>query len=212
MRDFFKSELQTLKIKTGLNQYENLSALPDAEDQFKLLFDSLVMVCDGFPEIPDNHKKRIIQEQIYRDQDFNQLTPRVVWKWLDREKGKYFKELAHIPTESNAKPVTYDELSPEIKQGVDDLIKSLQMDNAGLKSVPQVSQAEIDAIKIEDLEHQEGIKALKYPSTSKEDFQLNQRKIEWAKHHTDLQTGKLKPGSPSFEEWLAENKYSINNF
>lgn len=211
MRAFFKSELETLKIKTGLNQYENISALPDAEHQFKLLFDSLEDVCAQYPYIPDNDKKRIVQEQIYRDQDFNQLTPRVLWKWLEREKTKYFREAAHIPTESNAKPVTYDELSAETKEAVDIFLKALQSDNAGFKRVPEVTQADIDAIKLEDLEAQEGKKAV---STNLHDIErekqlfMHNKKIEYGRLFSDPTSheGKLKEGAPTFKEWIEKVK------
>lgn len=203
MRSFFKSELETLKIKTGLNQYENISALPDAEHQFKLLFDSLEDVCSQFPYIPDNDKKRIVQEQIYRDQDFNQLTPRVLWKWLEREKGKYFREAAHIPSESNAKAVTYEELTSETKQAVDQFIKALQSDNAGLKKVPVVTHEEIDSIKLEDLEQKEGKKAEStHYKTNPELVIMHEKKSEWMRLYHDILTGKKNENWISFEEYL----------
>lgn len=206
MRDFFKSELKTLKIKTNLNQYENLSALPDAEAQISLLLDSLARVTNepDFAYIPDHQKKRIIQEQIYRDPDFTGLTPRVVWKWLNAEKGKYFRESAHIPTESNAKPVAYENLAPEIKTQVDEFMRSLQ--EPSRFQMPAVSQKEIDDLKIEDLEHVEGRRGTYYQSTATEDYILQQKKLQWARECTDLHTGRLLPGALSFNEWLLIEK------
>lgn len=206
MRDFFKSELKTLKIKTNLNQYENLSALPDAESQISLLLDSLARVCNepDFAYIPDHHKKRIIQEQIYRDPDFTGLTPRVVWKWLNAEKGKYFKELAHIPTKTDAEPVDYQNLAPETKLKVDEFLRSLQ--EPSRFQVPQVSQQEIDDLKIEDLEIVEGKRGIRYPSTNPEYVIMQQKKIEWSRTNTHLHTGELLPGALTFEEWLKTDK------
>lgn len=158
MRDFFKSELETLKIKTNLNQYERLCELPNAKEEIKLLFDLLEKVCNEFPYIPEDQKKRIIQTGIYRDTDFTGLTPRIVWKWLNAESGKYFREDAHKPIEQTT-PVPYDELKPEIKIQVDEFIKMLS-DESTVKSVPGVSQAEIDSIKLEDLEEREGRKSI----------------------------------------------------
>lgn len=200
MRDFFKSELQTLKIKTGLNQYENLSALPDAGQQLQLLFDTLVKVCDEFPYIPDNDKKRIIQEQILRDNDFTQLTPRVVWKWLNAEKGKYFREAAHIPITPTAKPVTYDELSTETKEAFNKLLNLLQDGN--IRQVPMVSQDEIDYIKQRDTESREGRKAISTNYKPKDELVEHlELRTQWMRECTDIYTGKLKEGAPTFEQW-----------
>lgn len=106
MRDFLKSELKTLKAKTGLNQLENLSALPDSQNQIKILLDSIMLVFGEFHFIPDNDKKRIIQENIIRDQEFQGLNSRVVWRWLNAQKDKYYKELAHRESEEGAPPLT----------------------------------------------------------------------------------------------------------
>lgn len=106
MREFLKSELKTLKAKTGLNQLENLSALPDSQNQIKILLDSIMLVFDEFHFIPDNDKKRIIQENIIRDQEFQGLNSRVVWRWLNAQKDKYYKELAHRESESGEPPLT----------------------------------------------------------------------------------------------------------
>jgi len=90
MREFFKQELKTLKAKTGLNQYENIGAMPDAQFQFKILLDSMELACAEFSYIPDNDKQRIIREQILRDQDFTGLNSRVIWKWLNLNKDHYW--------------------------------------------------------------------------------------------------------------------------
>lgn len=211
MRSFFKSELETLKIKTGLNQYETLSAMKDNEGNpigaqtISKLLDALCLVCDGFGYIPDPDKKRIIQAAIINDQDFTGLNSRVVWKWLNAQSAKYFKEAAHIK-EPDPIPVAYNKLSPETKAEVDDFIRKLQSQGNGLKTVPVVSQAEIDSIRMEDLEEREGKRAesVGVHYTTQEEAELRDKKIEWARLYTDLYTGKLKEGAPSFSDWLKE--------
>jgi hypothetical protein len=162
MRDFFKQELKTLYARTQSRQYETISAMPDAAEQFKVLLDTLEEVCNKFNYIPETAQQNIIRERILSDKDFIGLNAKVVYKWFMEVRDTYFKESAHIKEVDTANPVTYDELSPETKAKVDDFIKGLQSETGGLKSVPQVSQAEIDAIKIEDLEERVGRKAIEF--------------------------------------------------
>lgn len=112
MRDFFKHELKTLKAKTGLNQYETFSGMPDAEVQLKTLLDGMVSVCSGFNYIPDDHKKEIIKAAIITDPEFTGLNARVIFKWLQAKNHLYFKEVAHVQTET---------LDPETKAPVEPL-------------------------------------------------------------------------------------------
>lgn len=123
MRDFFKSELKTLKAKTGLNQWENISAMENPEQEFKILFDSLEMVCAEFTFIPDNDKKRIVQENIIRDQEFKGLNARIVWKWLNANKDKYYKELAHQQAEQVHPPLTGEARDKRIAEYLEVLSK-----------------------------------------------------------------------------------------
>lgn len=118
MREFFKSELKTLKAKTGLNQYENISSMTDAKFQFKILLDSMVASCNEFNYIPDTDKKRIIQEQIIRDQDFTGLNSRVIWKWLNLNKDHYWTIF-----QMKQKPEAFEPCPPE---KVDFYVKKLK--------------------------------------------------------------------------------------
>lgn len=106
MREFLKKELETLKAKTGLLQYEKMSQDPDAVNQIRIMLDSIMLVFQEFHFIPDSDKKRIIQENIIRDQEFQGLNSRVVWRWLNAQKDKYYKELAHRESEEGAPPLT----------------------------------------------------------------------------------------------------------
>jgi hypothetical protein len=83
----------------------------------------------------------------------------MVWKWLNQQAHIYFKEEAHQPKEQVSGKF-YDQLSDETKSKVDDLLKVLSGAKPMLRIVPEVTQAEIDAIKIEDLEEREGRKSI----------------------------------------------------
>lgn len=126
MRDFFKSELETLKAKTGLNQYETFSNMPDAAHQIKILLDSMILVCQEFHFIPDEDKKRIIREMITRDQEFTGLNSRVIWRWLNAKKDQYYKELAHREAEAGDPPLTGEARDRAIQEYLNAI---LQVDN-----------------------------------------------------------------------------------
>lgn len=142
MRDFFKQELKTLKAKTGLNQYETFSSMPDAEVQLKALLDGMVSVCSGFNYIPDDHKKEIIKAAIITDPDFTGLYARVVFKWLQAKNNLYFKEEAHQKEKS-----VYDkvQLTEDQRTEVDKLLDDYKQEIiGGFGRVPELTTDEIE--------------------------------------------------------------------
>lgn len=152
MRDFFKSELETLYAKTQLRQYESLSSMPDAEVQIKAMLDALERVCAHYSYIPPEAQKAIVLDRMLKDEDFIGFNAKIVSKWFEQSKGKYFVEEAHKENkpDPNAKPVTYDELKPETKLAVDNLLKALAIDGGGIRSVPKPTPEELKAIETED--------------------------------------------------------------
>ncbi len=203
MRSFFKSELQTLYAKTQFRQLETLSAMPEPEKQISAMLDALVRVCEYYSYIPDEAKKAIILDRMLKDDDFIGFNAKIISKWFEQVKGKYFTEEAHKKpgNESNAAAITYDQFSPELKESFDNFLRALQSDNAGFKRVPEVSQKEIDSIKLEDLESQEGKRASGY-IPNPELAILHEKKIQWIRETHDPVSGKAFEGSLSFDEWL----------
>lgn len=145
MRDFFKQELKTLKAKTGLNQYETFSGMPDAEVQLKALLDGMVSVCSGFNYIPDDHKKEIIKTAIITDPDFTGLNARVVFKWLQAKNHLYFKEVAHMETEVKEEPLKGDDM----QKMLDEWKRELEGVSNNF-SVPKLTPEEIEKEGRED--------------------------------------------------------------
>lgn len=82
MRDFFKTELENLYIKTGLLQHQKISSMPESKDKFKQLFDLLEIECAKFPFMPDKDKQAWILERVMTDGDFQGFNPKIVNKWL----------------------------------------------------------------------------------------------------------------------------------
>jgi len=121
MKEFFKSELQTLKAKTGLNQYETFSNMPDAANQITILIDSMVLVCKEFEYIPDTDKQKIIQKMIIQDQEFTALNSRVVWKWLNMHKEAYWAK----SQEKVQEPEQVGPLTPETEKMISEYLAKL---------------------------------------------------------------------------------------
>jgi len=82
MRDFFKTELESLYLKTGLLQHQKISAMPNPHEQFKILFDLLEAECKKFPLMPDADKQAWISERVMTDGDFQGFNPKIINKWL----------------------------------------------------------------------------------------------------------------------------------
>src|SRR5688572_29199456 len=97
MRDFLKHQLENLHLTTGLRQYFKLSDAvnsdgePDGERQLRILIDGMVAACAQFPMIPDEAKQRIIEAALIQDQEFTELSSRVVYRWLNAHKDRFVK-------------------------------------------------------------------------------------------------------------------------
>lgn len=194
MRDFFKSELKTLKAKTGLNQWENISAMDNPEQEFKILFDSLELVCAEFTYIPDNDKKRIVQENIIRDQEFKGLNARIVWKWLNANKDKYYKELAHQQADQIAPPLVGEERQKRIAEYLEVLAKvqvQTTMPTSRFKEVKEQWKAP---------------EGEQYKPLSKEDVALKEFHLEYLQS----QVGKKPSEFDDEMEWMISKGYIEN--
>lgn len=113
MKEFFLNLLNNLDKLAGLRQIENIYAAHsdanEARKEINALLDVLVNMCAQFPYIPEVEQKRIINHCVITDPEFKNLNARIVYKWLSAQKDKYYKELAHIPTEPTAEPISKDD-------------------------------------------------------------------------------------------------------
>jgi len=161
MRDFFIKCFKDLHPLTGLRQYVDIVSNPEisaeyAQELIDELIEPMLEATQDFKYIPIPDQMKIIRRGILTTDRklFYHLDAYMVRKWLQDKAALYFKEEAHQPTkpgnESNARPVTYDELSPETKIAFDNLMIALQSENAGFKSVPKVTERELKSIEIED--------------------------------------------------------------
>jgi hypothetical protein len=98
MKEFFMKELDTLHLKTGLRQLENLMAKPDWQQDIDLLVDLMVQACNypPFNLIGVDVKQRVIQQAIIEDKDFIGLNAKFVVRslntWWNHNKDRYYEK------------------------------------------------------------------------------------------------------------------------
>lgn len=201
MREFFKAELLTLHLKTGLQQYYKLSdavnseGLPDGERQIRILIDSMVLVCQEFPMIPDEVKQKIIQAAIVRDQEFTGLHSRVVWRWLNAQKDRFIKQ-------PESGEVTKDERSPEEIARIQAIASEYLKTLTDFKPTYPHLEQDMKAIQREDQERQEGKKAVVHKTPTAEEVRRRLLHNQWIRENHDVLTGAKLPCWTPESEWL----------
>ena len=203
MRDFFRSELKTLHLKTGFQQYFKLSEMSDSAEQIKTLLDLLVAECDKFPMIPDADKKKIIQTCMIEDADFQGFNPKILWKWFNAACRRFIATQADYQEED---PASFVPCPPEERAAIDKMVQDYLKQLSGhTKDVFKGIEADMKAIQIEDKERQEGRKAVAIESRRQHVEQWeaeNARRLEWRKENYKEDGFTKKPCWTEYEEWL----------
>jgi hypothetical protein len=124
MKQFFLDLLNQLDKLTGIKQMDKLMNTEDPEKEVDELLTILVKTCEVFKLIPETDQKSIISHCVVSDGEFIGLNAKIVYKWLNAQKDRYFKEAAHIPSEpTHNKPP----LEGEARQkALNEWLKSLQ--------------------------------------------------------------------------------------
>jgi len=213
MREFFVKCFHDLQALTGLKQYTDLASHPDkewAQDVFNKIVNGMIHQSAMFEKlVPYERQKEVIEQGIISDPEMYALNAKMVYKWLhDEFKRSQARGIESGHHETNQLLESLPEPAP-ISEQTQKMINKYMFDlSRGISKVPEVSQKEIDDLKIEDLEQREGKKpvsaGVKY--STQEDYILQQKKIEWARECTELHTGKLKPRALSFDEFIRLDK------
>ena len=198
MKEFFIEILQSLKPMRGLNQFEDFKSRGDAgREDLKTLLNTLLDVCGKFPYLPDQVKKATIRQRILDDPELYSLTGAKIWLWLNQASQTY----NHTTEPVKVSGMACNEVTEATKQLIEDFKKELA-NSTGFKPVPAVTKTDIERIKMDDGQKQGKSLSKNVKLGTHEDYELNQKKIEWARENTDLYTGRLKPDGIRFEEWL----------
>lgn len=116
MREFFFNILTTLDKLTGLQQFNKINEMPDPKREINELLDMLCAVCNQFGTIPEDDKKRIIEDAILADPEFKGLNAKIIFKWLVSKREMYIKpETDKEVLPEGYKPLTGAERDAAIK-------------------------------------------------------------------------------------------------
>ena len=92
MQEFLKQCLEDLEPLTGIRQYYYLTTDQDGERKATVLILGIMEVLKQFPYIPESDQRKIIRDQMIKDQNYDSLNSRTVWKWLNSAKDVYWEK------------------------------------------------------------------------------------------------------------------------
>lgn len=190
MREYFFTLLQNLDKLTGIRQYDKLSQADDAKKELNTLLTILCRACDQFPYIPDEAKQRIIDTNIVADADFIGLNAKCIYKYLNANKDRYFKELAHVEIKPEDAPLEGEAFKAKTDWVIAELQKATEPMAARINPYKDI---------VVPTPVQRG---LKYHPADPSVSRMQDLKVQYGREHTDKYTGKKLEGSPTFDEWL----------
>lgn len=198
MRNFFIQCLKDLESLTGIRQlYFLQSDLEDGERKKNVLIEGMIATSKQFPYISEQIQQKIIRDMMVKDQDYDSLNSRIIYKWLNLNKDLYFTE-SQKALEIDTKPLTDEE-----SERVDKLLNEVKGQLVGdFKPKYTGLDEEIKKLEAEDKERQEGRKAIAHRST--EYFLLHERKLLAAKSR-----GLDKLGLHELKEFVIEDKVIV---
>lgn len=210
MNDFLIQCLEDLESLTGIRQYYFLTTDPDGGRKTTVLIRGILEVCKQFPYISEADQKKIISEQMVKDQNYDSLNSRTVWKWLNGAKDVYWAKTQEKVQE--VKPLEH--LSEETQK----LIRDWQASLLGLNATQGDISKEMDNIRAEDESRLQGKEIRKGSNLSK--FQTTKEVAEikelhrlWIKDNYHTVTGKpletWKPEAEWIEEKLASGEIRL---
>lgn len=120
MRQFFKDIIFDLYNYCGNRQAEKMS-----NEEIEKLIDTLCRVSKIYDYIPEDKQKEIIEAQLLRDKEYQNINARLISKWLE-ENGKHFFSQQHHKerlTESDYTPLEGEARDTAIQNYLDALAK-----------------------------------------------------------------------------------------
>lgn len=182
MREFFKDCLKNLEAITGLRQlaFWEMEAAKDqvsAERKVEICISGMVEVCKDYPFIPEEAQKKIIRDQMVKDQKYEALNSRTIHKWLSAASNAYrthsqFSEDDLLPKDENgqvtdpAPPEVAEKYIKQFQAGLAKVGTNLPTTEQILEDLKQVKRVEtgrqkfvIEGVEIYAMSEQEARKA-----------------------------------------------------
>lgn len=193
MRDFFLNLLQNLDKLTGMKQYEKLMQMDNYKKEINTLLDILCRVSDLFPFIPDYDKTRIINAAVITDSEFIGLNAKVIYKWLNAQKDRYFQELAHRENEPNEPPLEGEALQKKLAEWQEALAKM---------EINYTQRVDIYQTVREQWKPKEGTEIYQ-PTIDSKILYEKDRHFAYIKSNYDARTGN------KLDNWIPEEEFNI---
>jgi len=200
MKEFLRTCLEELELKTGIRQVYWLNQQCETQEQFdkkkNILLDSMVLVCKEFEYIPEDAQKSIVSNQIIKDQDYDALNARTLWKWFKLFSGPYMN-----PPEVQKKEIVYPDISPETQKMIDDLKNKLV---GGPMFDMRLVEDDMKKIQKEDKERVDHKSLSVHYRPDLVTAVMSDLKIKYSQECRHPHTGDLLPGKPEFSIWLEQ--------
>lgn len=200
MKQFFLDLLSNLDKLAGLRQIEKIYAQHadqgEAKKEINTLLTILVNICAQFPYIPEEEKKRIIQQAVVTDPEFNSLNARIVYKWLAVQKDKYYKEISAI---ENPIPENYEIVTGEKREEyLNQWLKALEPMQ---ERINPVSKKEVLILGKERQGKTEYV-----PTMSAEDLDAHAKHLAYLRANYEARSGNKLEGWMPEDQWNELNK------
>ena len=204
MNEFLRQCFRDLEAITGIRQLYYFETDPDGERKLDVCIKGILLTCKQFPYIPEEAQQKIIREQMVKDQEFDALNSRTVWKWFDKAKDIWWaKSQEPVPEVKDAGPLTpeTEKLIREFQVG---LLNGMGKERPLFKERLADEMAKIQAEDKSRLEGKEIAKSERYKyQTDEAALRMAELRREYGATCRDLHTGRPLPGKPeTFEEWL----------
>lgn len=184
MKDYFLQLLQNLDKLTGMKQYEKLMQMSEYKREINTLLDILCRVCEQFPFIPDEDKKRIINDAVISDGDFIGLNAKFIAKSLNLRKEFYMSLKDDVAIHPDA-------LTGEARE------KRLQEWLKAINGMEMMNTKEDPYAHIRAIQPRDG---QAYEPQQQNEYE-RQRHFDYIQDNFDSITGKILPTGISEEEY-----------
>lgn len=194
MKEFFKQCLEDLESLTGLRQLYFLQSDEDGRRKIDVLLMGMVLACESYPYIPEEAQRKIIRDQMVKDQSYEALNSRTVHKWLTTAANSFrahsqFDADLLTPRDRDGNPC--EPAAPEVAEKYMKEFQS-QLEKVG-RQVPQGR----DGV---------AVRATGYPSTPAEDVERKMLHNQYLRENYHHITREKLPGWQSEEEWIKQHQ------
>jgi hypothetical protein len=206
MREFFKNQLETLYVRTGFRQLENMMQASTWEKDITELISFMVEECDKppFNKVPATVKQRVISRAVVEDPEFTGLNA----KFVRRALNKWWQDnsdrvLEQLNKKESAPPV---ELTPEQNEKVNAMLESYKrrlLTGGGMTVLPRGMDPDKAAKDGAEWKSEIERKAVSkgYTPPTKEQIVARELHLRYIQQNYDARTGK------PLTTWIPENEW-----